>query len=151
LFCKFVFSRRCSNCPQNKIIYNFLIISSNKMNKSFSHRQDFSYDQKNFKIFTIWDFAIFSNVAWTILSYEWHNLCSRAPIEIKIIFSKRQWNFLSSKKVCKKHAKSWDQRNLHESSRAPLRDPLGVKLFMFVFLNLRLKVPIDCNIIMLKL
>jgi len=36
------FSERCSKCPENKIVYNFLITNPNGMNKSYPHRQKYN-------------------------------------------------------------------------------------------------------------
>jgi len=47
--CKCFFSIRCLDCPKNKIVYNFLIISPNRMNQSSKCRQTYNVLRK--KIF----------------------------------------------------------------------------------------------------
>jgi len=41
-FYKLFFSSRCSKCPKNKIVHNFLITNPNAMNQSFLDRQKYN-------------------------------------------------------------------------------------------------------------
>jgi len=132
-----IFLGRCSKCPKNKIVHNFLVTNPNGMNKSFPDR----------KIYNIWGkkiliqfFSIFFCCPFSpVLSFCGHNFCFRAPIEKKIIFPQSLSIFLSSKKVSKNQGKNSARRFLPEISFVPWRNNglLGVKLvslFSFVCL-----------------
>jgi len=46
-----IFSRRCSICPKNKSVHNFLIINANGMNQRFTCKKNIIYEEKRFRIF----------------------------------------------------------------------------------------------------
>jgi len=43
---KLFFLGRCSKCPKNKIVHNFLITNPNEMNQSFTNRKNIIYTRK---------------------------------------------------------------------------------------------------------
>jgi len=77
----------------NSPIDNFLITSLNRMNQTFLCRQKyFLWETKFWKFyFEFCDFLVLPNDGPMsyMLGLRWHNFCSWAPIETKIIFPKK--------------------------------------------------------------
>jgi len=122
------FSRRCSNCPKNKIVHNLLITKPNRMNQNFLWRKKYNLWEKiqikNFKIQNC-----FCCPLSPVLSLFGYNFWSLAPIEKNNIPMKLIM-FSIWKKDSKNHNKNSAHRYLPEIPFVPWRDngPLGVKL-----------------------
>jgi len=117
-----IFSKRCLDCPQNKIVHNFPLTCSNEMNQSFPHRQKYNlWEKKNLKF-------LFCPIS-LILSSFGHNFYSQAPIRKKIIYPWSYSVFLFSTKVSKNHNKNSNYRYLPKIQFIHRTDngPLGVK------------------------
>jgi len=94
-----IFSRRCSTCPRNKIVYNFLITNPNGMNQSFTCRQKYNLWRKKIKCFSP-KFSIFFGYPFSLvlnlfLGLFGRNFCSRAPIRRKLYSHQANQFFLS--------------------------------------------------------
>jgi len=82
-----IFSKRCSYCPKNKVVYNFLIISPNGMNQRFPCRpKKIIYEWKKFQKKNPNFETLFYNLFSLVLNLFGHNFCSRASIEKKLYF-----------------------------------------------------------------
>jgi len=120
---KLFFSWRCSKCPNNKIVHNFLIKNSNGMNQNFLNRQKYNPWEKK-QIFAIF-FCCPSPLYWAYLGITFvpgHQLK-------KYTFPRSLSIFLSSKKVLKNHNKNSARRYLSKIPFVPWIDNslLGVK------------------------
>jgi len=99
-----IFSKRCSNCPKNKIVHNFFITNPNGMNQSFTCRKNIFYEKQN-SIFFFQIFKFFCFPLSHVLSLFRHNFCCRAPIEKRVYSSEDNLFFYLQKKF----QKSWQK------------------------------------------
>jgi len=110
-----IFQRSCLDCLKNKIDNNFLITCPNRMNQSFTYTQKCIISGEKFKK-NYFDFFLFflGCPPTSIFSLLSHNFCSRALIEIKIIFPQILCNFLASQKVLENYDEYWGFTSLPE-------------------------------------
>jgi len=130
-----IFSRRFLDCSQNKIVYNFLITSPNRINQGFKHSQikwikassldkNIIFDKKlkikSLKFFNF--FVIFldcpSSYLWNL---GWHKFCSQALIE-KNPSKKLIWFPI----IQKKFQKILSKLNSHKPTPNPKSLPQGL-------------------------
>jgi len=91
-----LFFRKMLRLPQNKIVHNFLITSPNRMNQSFTCRQNIVFVKKGID-------SIFCNFSFyypAICILEWGNITFSLS-KIKVTFLESSCDFLFLEKVSK--------------------------------------------------
>jgi len=105
--------------PQNKIVYNSLITSLNRMNQSFTFRQEYNILETKFNyIDFLWFFQCC--LPTSFLGLLGHNFCSWAPIEIKITYPWSSYKTTSLQKVSNNYiTTNSENKNLHRPKLSP--------------------------------
>jgi len=119
---KRVFSRRCVDCPKTLIVPNFLIFSSNSMNKSFTCTQKYNLLGKKHSKKLFWlSVILLCFPPKFVFHLLCHNFCSWAPLEIKIMYPWSSYWAVQSWKKIQEHTLKIETIGTYPDPICPLR------------------------------